>query len=90
MTKTIKTTMVTLAASVALFLSGFVCTGFTSASAASADEICPHAYEQTEVAPTCTEQGYTLYTCTECGETKKDNYTEAKGHNYTEIGRAHV
>ena len=73
MTKTIKTTIVTLAASVALFLTGFLCTGFTTASAASADEGCNHAYEQTEIAATCTEQGYTLYTCTECGEEKKDN-----------------
>ena len=84
MTKTKKYSLVTLAISAALFLTGFLCTGFTTASAASADEGCNHAYEQTEIAATCTEQGYTLYTCAECGEEKKDNYVDAKGHNYTE------
>ena len=80
--------MITLAASIALFSTAFLCTGFTTASAASAEEHT-HTYELTEtVAATCTEQGYTLYTCTECGDTRKDNYTEAKGHNYSEYSVA--
>ena len=84
MTKTIKSTVVTLAASAALFLTGFMCTGFTSAKEANADTGCNHAYELTEIAATCTEQGYTKYICADCGDEKQDNYTEAKGHNYTE------
>ena len=35
------------------------------------------------VAPTCTEMGYTLYTCS-CGESEKDNYVSASGHNWDE------
>lgn len=42
-----------------------------------------HNYVEKVVAPTCTEQGYTEYTC-ECGDTKKDNYVDAKGHSYGE------
>lgn len=84
MTKTIKATLITLTASVALFVSGLVCTGFTTANAESSDEVHTHAYETSEIAATCTEQGYTLYTCTDCGETKKDNYIEAAGHSYSE------
>lgn len=46
---------------------------------------CTHSHNYVErvVAPTCTEQGYTEYTC-ECGDTKKDNYVDAKGHTYGE------
>lgn len=90
MTKTKKASITALAASAALFISGFVCTGFTFEKNASADTGCTHAYEVTEVAATCTEQGYTLYTCTDCGDTKKDNYTEASGHDYTRKCRAYM
>ena len=82
MTKTIKTTLVTLAASVALFLTVLLCTGFTTAGAASADEICNHSYEQTEVAATCTTAGYTLYSCADCGNTYTEQTEAAKGHTY--------
>ena len=78
MTKTLKSAIVTLAAGAALCMTGFLCTGFTTASAAGSDE-CNHTYELTEVAATCTEQGYTRYTCTECGDERKDNYTEVRG-----------
>ncbi len=40
-----------------------------------------HSYSAAVTAPTCTEQGYTTYTCA-CGDSYKDSYTEAKGHNY--------
>lgn len=40
-----------------------------------------HNYTATVTEPTCTEQGYTTYTC-ECGESYKDNYTDALGHDY--------
>lgn len=33
------------------------------------------------VSPTCTESGYTNYVCN-CGETRKDDYTPALGHNW--------
>ena len=39
-----------------------------------------HKYTATVVEPTCTEQGYTLFVCS-CGESYKDIYTKAKGHN---------
>lgn len=42
-----------------------------------------HKYEVSEVIrPTCTEQGYTIYKCSACGATKRDDYTQASGHNY--------
>ena len=34
-------------------------------------------------APTCTAQGYTTHTCSVCGDSYKDNYTAALGHNYS-------
>ncbi len=41
-----------------------------------------HSFTATKVvAPTCTEKGYTLYTCKGCGETKKDKFTDPKGHS---------
>ena len=43
----------------------------------------PHEHRYTAVvtAPTCAAQGYTTYICT-CGESYKDAYTDALGHNY--------
>ena len=41
-----------------------------------------HSYTSSVVAPTCTDQGYTLYTCA-CGNSYKDNYVAAKGHNHS-------
>ncbi len=40
-----------------------------------------HRYSQTIVAPTCTSGGFTLFTCS-CGREYKDNFTNAKGHDY--------
>ena len=42
-----------------------------------------HDYQSTVTAPTCTEQGYTTHTC-HCGDTYKDKYTAAIGHDYQE------
>ena len=42
-----------------------------------------HLYAQTVFEPTCTERGYTLYSCS-CGDSYKDNYVNAKGHNYVD------
>ena len=42
-----------------------------------------HTYSVSKVTePTCTDKGYTTYTCA-CGESYKDNYVSAKGHNYS-------
>ncbi|MBQ9530681.1 MAG: family 43 glycosylhydrolase [Eubacterium sp.] len=40
-----------------------------------------HQYVKTTVLPSCTEQGYDEYFCTVCGDTFKENYTPATGHN---------
>ena len=40
-----------------------------------------HNYKSTVTRPTCTEKGYTTHTCA-CGDSYKDNYTNALGHNY--------
>ena len=39
-----------------------------------------HKYEIKVTEPTCEEEGYTTYTC-HCGDTYKDNYVKALGHN---------
>ncbi len=44
-------------------------------------ELYIHSYKSTVTEPTCTAAGYTTYTCS-CGESYKDNYTNALGHNY--------
>ena len=41
-----------------------------------------HNYSTSVIAPTCTEQGYTLHKCSHCGDSYKDNYQSALGHNY--------
>ena len=40
-----------------------------------------HVYTIAVTAPTCTAQGYTTHTCV-CGDSYKDTYTAALGHNY--------
>ena len=40
-----------------------------------------HSYTAAVIAPTCTVTGYTAYTCS-CGNSYKDNYVDALGHNY--------
>ena len=41
-----------------------------------------HSYKSVVTAPTCTAKGYTTYTCSTCGNSYKDNYIAALGHNY--------
>ena len=40
-----------------------------------------HSYTAAVTAPTCTAAGYTTHTCS-CGDSYKDNYVNALGHNY--------
>ena len=40
-----------------------------------------HKHNAVVTAPTCTAKGYTTHTCT-CGDSYKDSYTNALGHNY--------
>ena len=42
-----------------------------------------HEYTDIVTAPTCTAKGYTTYTCA-CGESYKDNYVNALGHDFGE------
>ena len=42
-----------------------------------------HDYKTTVVAPTCTKQGYTLHKCSRCGDSYKDTYKDATGHNWS-------
>ena len=46
-------------------------------------DIKPCDYEDTVTEPTCTEGGYTTHTCKDCGYSYKDNYKDAKGHEYS-------
>ena len=41
-----------------------------------------HHYKKTVKAPTCENAGYDNYAC-DCGESYKENYTKAVGHNYS-------
>ena len=41
-----------------------------------------HHHNAVVTAPTCTAKGYTTHTCA-CGDSYKDSYTNALGHNYT-------
>ena len=50
-------------------------------------EALGHSYNKEVVAPSCEEKGYDLYTC-HCGDSYKDNYVEALGHNYGEVNYA--
>ena len=45
--------------------------------------ICAHEFSETVVAPTCDEQGYTEMKCSKCDLSRKDNYVEALGHEYS-------
>jgi hypothetical protein len=45
-------------------------------------------YDSVVTAPTCTAGGYTTHTCKICGASKKDTYTDPKGH--TEVQDAAV
>ena len=41
-----------------------------------------HHHNAVVTAPTCTAKGYTTHTCTACGNSYKDSYTNALGHDY--------
>ena len=41
-----------------------------------------HEYNDVVTAPTCTSRGYTTHTCIYCGESYRDSFTSALGHNY--------
>ena len=43
-----------------------------------------HSYKAIVIAPTCTEKGFTAHTCTACGDSYKDTYVEALGHDMGE------
>ncbi len=46
------------------------------------EETCDHSYTSVVTDPTCTEKGYTTHTCEKCGDSYKDSYVDATGHNY--------
>ena len=43
-----------------------------------------HDYKDTVTEPSCVEDGYTLHECTRCGDTWRDSYVKAPGHEYGE------
>ena len=46
------------------------------------EEKCDHSYKAVVTDPTCTEKGYTTHTCSKCGDSYKDSYVNALGHDY--------
>lgn len=48
------------------------------------EEECDHVYTSVVTEPTCEEQGYTTHTCELCGDSYKDSYTDALGHEWDE------
>lgn len=46
------------------------------------EEKCEHSYESVVTDPTCTKKGYTTHTCSKCGNSYKDSYVDALGHDY--------
>lgn len=54
-------------------------------------EVITHDFrEDSIIVPTCTEQGYTLQYCAECDRFRKQNYTDALGHEIGEWSIAEV
>ncbi len=47
-------------------------------------DMLAHAYGAELFAPTCTELGYTLHTCAHCGDTYRDSFVSALGHDWDE------
>ena len=43
-----------------------------------------HDYHDIVTEPTCTSLGYTTHTCDRCGDSYKDCYVDALGHNFTD------
>lgn len=71
-----------------LKISTFVCSLFFLCSCGSAPssgskQSHSHSYSSTVVQPTCTTGGYTLHSCA-CGNSYKDNFQDALGHDYVE------
>ena len=48
------------------------------------EEECEHSYVSVVIDPTCTDKGYTKHTCEHCGDSYKDSYVAATGHNYVD------
>ena len=46
------------------------------------EEKCEHTYTSVVTDPTCTQKGYTTHTCSKCGDSYKDSYVCATGHDY--------
>ena len=46
------------------------------------EEKCEHTYTSVVTDPTCTKKGYTTHTCSKCGDSYKDSYVCATGHDY--------
>ena len=46
------------------------------------EEKCEHTYTSVVTDPTCTKKGYTTHTCSKCGDSYKDSYVSATGHDY--------
>ena len=44
-----------------------------------------HEYETKEVKPDCVNQGYTEYTCKRCGDSFRNSYIDAPGHNFKTV-----
>lgn len=43
-----------------------------------------HCYETKKINPTCIHSGYTEYTCSLCGDSYRDNYVDALGHDFVD------
>ncbi len=59
---------------------------FTCTCGKSYTETIPmaeHKYAAAVTEPTCTTMGYTTHTCEDCGNSYKDSYVDAKGHDCT-------
>lgn len=46
------------------------------------EQKCEHSYNSVVTDPTCTDKGYITHTCDKCGDSYKDSYVDATGHNY--------
>ncbi len=44
-----------------------------------------HKYNAVVTEPTCITMGYTTHTCIDCGNSYKDSYVDAKGHNCIKV-----
>ena len=75
-----------LVLSVCLLLSTVFIGASVSTTAFAAEQEHEHWWYITDYTlPTCTEQGYTEHHCYYCGESHKDDYIAALGHDFLEI-----